>query len=80
MTKNSICTTGEKRTTLLKKPIWDPHGTHVETMWVSCGNLVGPSGNHVGTMWDLCEKLLRDPIGNHAVNIWEPYGSHVDPT
>ena len=55
-----------KMRTLLKKPSWDPHGTHVGTMWVLCATLVVPSGKHVGTMWDPCEKLLRNPIGNHV--------------
>ena len=58
---------------LLKKSTWDPHGTHVGTMWVLCGTLVGPSRNHVGTMWDSFEKLLRDLIAT----MWVPCGSHM---
>ena len=54
--------------TLLKKPTWDPHGTHVETMWVPCGILVGPCGNHVGTMWDPCGSLW-EPCGPHMTNL-----------
>ena len=62
---------------LLKKPTWDPYETHVGTMWVPCGILVGPCGNHVGSMWDPCEKLLRDPIGNHVGPMCETDGNHV---
>ena len=57
-------------TALLKKPTWNPHGTHVGTMWVSCRNIVGLTVNHVGTMWDQCEKLMRDPM-------WDPCGKHM---
>ena len=69
--------TGEKQPTILKKPTWVPHGTHVGTMWEPYGSYWEPCGNHVASMWDPCEKLLWDPIGNHVGTIWDPCGKQM---
>ena len=72
-----------EKETSLKKPTWDPRGTHVRTMWVPCGILVGttwePYGNHVGTMWEPCGIYVRNFCGIPLGTMWDPCGSHVGP-
>ena len=66
---------------ILRLPYWkSTHGTHMGCMWEPCGSHVESLWVLVGTMWEPCGTHVRNCCEIPLGIMWDSCGSRVGPT